>query len=1347
MEFGLRSMVGRTLEATDSVTTHVAVSDQQLVRAARAALDELDWQQLEELDDKTLVLWVRAALLHMRQRGAIDHAWFEQFRKSDGNHWFIGGGRKRESGMPSFRFSRSTPAFPHAGKMRAESGFEPVGSARGWYALWTAKCLGHEKQVAATLSAALFRQLAKADVLGTRTGESGGVTYHLKPELIEVAAATRENAWEKRLVVACRVCGAATRGRPEFIDLLADGPCLVNRCEGRLERQRRGENYYQRMYAARDPRRVVAHEHTSLLETKERLRLEESFKAATPQPDSPNVLVATPTLEMGIDIGDLSTVMLSSMPERVASYVQRIGRAGRLTGNSFSVAFMTARGKTLPVFKEPDRTINGAVRPPVTYLQAEEILKRQYIAFAADNLARRGGFNPKQAADVLATTDAGSYLAAVIEVGENPETVNAFLAAFPAMNEGLVERFRAWTTTGEVAASSELARRCHNAAQSWSKDLEDLQYRLQAIQEALPGLQEVAESPAATDEDKTALRTTEIGRRRVNKHIQQHSTDHWIGALEKYGLLPNYTLIDDSVELDTSLSWIDPESGQWQDEGFILERGSQQALWDFAPGSTFYSRGYAIEIDAIDLSKTKSAIRTWACCNMCGYVHDPITAEPTPRQCPRCGSPNIADKAQQLDVAELTHVSAVMRRDEAVIDDRVDNRKQRFYQILPLVDINRKHAASWIVEGTRFGVRYLANTTLRWLNCGPAMGQGISYTINGYDAELALFYICRECGHQNKNPQDQNHSRVHRPWCTRRKETGNQSTPVALSRSLQTEALVVRLPQRLTLGDSFTVPSVRAALRLALAHRMGGPPDHLDIVQAPDPSDTEGSNGTALVIYDRIPGGTGYLADLAQPAEMWELLRECWQALKECACAGDDDERIACEDCLLPYADHTEIAHTSRASAESAIEHLLRGTVLDGEVPLDMHWDTQAVEPEVESHESFLEQRLRQVLRDRLLQLGASIQERPSSSGVSWKITMPGGDVWTLEPQKHVLGSRPDFTLSSAKPGVPQITIFTDGWQFHASQKHDRLADDAKKRTALRAAGFRVLSLTMEDLESPTAQVPWFDTKMEQFLLEMGGLSRNIVELVRKSPLDVLVEWIAQPDVEQYERLERWLPVAFFNRVPGMSYKQLAADIDLSRLARATLESGIEPALADAVATHQGETAVALYQRGTLAIAAQFLDVDNLHSRISVVLDDTKLGREKADAWREWLHLSNWLSTRARDAVVTVSSALETLPIPAPAPVAVAEVSPPWQELLAEGWDEDELEFLTALATHKPGLPLPEVGEEYGGVPVLLSWEDRKVAVLNFDADETDATELAAHGWQVITPDASQIAAALTEGA
>src|SRR5690625_6418172 len=125
----------------------------------------------------------------------------------------------------------------------------------------------------------------------------------------------------------------------------------------------------------------------------------------------------------------------------------------------------------------------------------------------------------------------------------------------------------------------------------------------------------------------------------------------------------------------------------------------------------------------------------------------------------------------------------------------------------------------------------------------------------------------------------------------------------------------------------------------------------------------------------------------------------------------------------------------------------------------------------------------------------------------------------------------------------------------------------------------------MEDLESPNSQVPWFDEKMHQFLLQTAGLSRNIVELVRRSPLEVLVEWIVDPDVQQYEQLERWLSIAFFNRVPFMKYKQLAADIDLSHLARATLESGTEAALAEAVSAHKGETAVALYRRDTLAIA------------------------------------------------------------------------------------------------------------------------------------------------------------------
>lgn len=92
---------------------------------------------------------------------------------------------------------------------------------------------------------------------------------------------------------------------------------------------------------------------------------------------------------MGIDIGDLSTVMLASLPTSVASYVQRVGRAGRLSGNSLVLAVVRGRGVTLPRLNQPLSMIKGAITPPVAYLSASEILHRQFLAYVIDCLDTR----------------------------------------------------------------------------------------------------------------------------------------------------------------------------------------------------------------------------------------------------------------------------------------------------------------------------------------------------------------------------------------------------------------------------------------------------------------------------------------------------------------------------------------------------------------------------------------------------------------------------------------------------------------------------------------------------------------------------------------------------------------------------------------------------------------------------------------------------------------------------------------------------------------------------------------------------------------------------------------------
>ncbi|MFB6371824.1 MAG: helicase-related protein, partial [Bradymonadaceae bacterium] len=142
-------------------------------------------------------------------------------------------------------------------------------------------------------------------------------------------------------------------------------------------------SWYARVYESGKLQRIRSAEHTGLLEKDERQDLEDQFKEGS-GPESPNLVVCTPTLEMGIDIGDLSTLMLCSVPPTTANYRQRVGRAGRESGNAFCLTLAESRPHDLYFFEQPMTMAAGDVSVPGCFLDAVDMLERQLAARCVD---------------------------------------------------------------------------------------------------------------------------------------------------------------------------------------------------------------------------------------------------------------------------------------------------------------------------------------------------------------------------------------------------------------------------------------------------------------------------------------------------------------------------------------------------------------------------------------------------------------------------------------------------------------------------------------------------------------------------------------------------------------------------------------------------------------------------------------------------------------------------------------------------------------------------------------------------------------------------------------------------
>ncbi|MEP9394532.1 DEAD/DEAH box helicase [Gordonia sp. VNK1] len=1344
LESGLGSRTGRTLELTSSLAVDIDVDLDTYARLSHDIHENLPQLSLGgALVESIYRPWLFGVLEHLRIGGGIIHPWLATYLKDEGKRWSIWGGST--DGMPKFPRGRPAPSFYTTGPA-GDTDFQSL-SPRGesWLSDWTKRCLGVTSGEARALLLGVVDQMASdTGPLARRSGEKGSQLYGLTPQAVILDPSD----------IVCLECPTCHHVQPAAGNRLAlwhGAPCPRMRCTGRLEpRAVEESNFYRSMYRSGRIRRIVSAEHTGLLERTEREEVETRFKVGGSASD-PNILACTPTLELGIDIGDLSTVALASLPRSTANYLQRVGRAGRSTGNAFVLAAVPTSPRDLYYFAQPENLIAGEVMPPGAYLEATELLQRQYLAFCLDKIAgERLPITtpmPTKLTECLDHgMDDGHWLRSVVDTCVNhADTLTAEFSALFGDNISDDARLhlRDFAAGGMRNLAAETAAR-------WVSDTDEIRTRMSGLSETIAALDKHGHLDDAQKEDRKRC-AGEF--RALSEQLYERGSIETLTGLSGVGLLPNYNLLDDATTLDIHLWWTTgTPGGQPQTEALDLtyERGSATALTELAPGAYFYAGGKRVEIDAMDIGpSTKPHWRRTRLCPDCGWG---TTAPDVVQMCPRCHSGAVADSGSVHNVLELRKVSAVHRLDDVLIDDETEDRTRTFFGTVTGVDIEPHDIAhAWRLTDAIFGAEYARTATIRTINTGYGDAPGETITIAGDERNAPGFTTCQHCGvvaSRSTRTEDVRH----RGYCITRRGGTETWTRLLLSHELRTQAVRLLLPVSL-LNFETTLASFKGALLLGLRKDFGGDPQHLSVV-ASSMTDNEGATRRFLVLHDTVPGGTGYLDRFGEPDRMRHILTLARDALAECPCRTE--ELRACHRCLYGVLPARDMTHASRESALRLLEDFLGGWQVE-QIGTVTGIDIGTVQL------SELEIRFRELLKTLLeSRPGASYEISVGTNGEELDIRIPGPDQqprrWRMRPLVQVVASgvatEPDFLLTRVDAQTADVAIYLDGKQFHASVEHNRTADDARKRDALRRDDTRVWSIAWDDvtaLESGNAKNRSQDI-VHQHVKNAAAeqVSDPRIKYLWDNPIELLVEYLADPDADVWGDGAAATALALVNPSDkhGSGEPTFTGPGQLAKML-------VDVAAGTSTHPDASGTIMVVPRHGLSGLPILICaDPENFEPTLGVftLLDDSDEavgGKMHDNQWRAWLRWANLLQfvslphfgdllPQRMAAIWTTKSLADFLAVPVPLATTAASrgdiitpLSGEWK-IVHEYADPAVAGLVESLADS--GAAIPEVGLELGPDQsiwqVELGWEEPRIAVVTDIVDDRDGW-LEDNGWRV----------------
>ena len=653
---------------------------------------------------------------------------------------------------------------------------------------------------------------------------------------------------------------------------------------------RPSSEHYRYLYTTLQPSGMRVEEHTGQLETKLAREFQQKFLDG-----EINTLSCTTTFELGVDVGDVQSVLMRNVPPSPANYIQRAGRAGRrATTAALVVTFARRRSHDLYHFREPMRLIEGHVGVPILSLRNPLIVRRHIHAAAFAAYERRhveqGGEAHRDVASFFVATD------------DAPAAVDDFVQWLKSHPSDLAAAVARITPIG-------IAEELGVDDWKWVDDLMDDQggenrehygWLTRAVKEVRSELAEIDSEIQETEErirnsrlqNRSQNAQTQAGRQTVLYRVRRTlESRRLIDYLATRVVLPKYGFPVDVVTLDV---WRAGDKGA---SGIDLSRDLRMGITEYAPGAKLVANKSIWESTGLRILPGKALISyRYTECSNCGSFRTQIDTadEENVELCDSCGAELTP---QKFIVPSFGFVGCRSK------DQPGETRPVR-------VGHSQFHFSDY--AGDRSEVEYITigqSKVQAWFS-----RQGRITAINPGPAERG-FRVCLSCGHTEPTvtktkTKAQTSAQHYRP--NTKRECNGWLSVRHLGHHYLTDVVELNLMEPMNRTQAL---STLHAL-LAATPSLGIPIDDINGVLV-----SARPNGhKPMVIFDTVPGGAGHVKHVSK--NLQRLLRAAYGVVNNCNCA----ESTSCYGCIRTYRNQNVHEHLERGEAAAILKRFANET-------------------------------------------------------------------------------------------------------------------------------------------------------------------------------------------------------------------------------------------------------------------------------------------------------------------------------------------------------------------------------------------------------------------------------------